>query len=128
MANGKKYAPEDLSNLSNIIGRGSTLVGDIQSEGNIRVEGRITGNIKSKSKIAVGESAYVEGNLKTQNAEIAGEIRGKVEISELLIIKHSAVINGEIKTNKIVIESGAVFNGKCKMDDSEGKIVNVAAK
>ena len=50
-----------------------------------------------------------------QNAEVAGEVKGTVEISDLLLLKPSAVIHGDIITNKLIVESGATFNGGCKM-------------
>lgn len=106
---------EELSNSSNIIGKGALLTGDIETYGNIRIEGKIVGNVKTKSKAACGHSCHIEGNLIAQNAEIAGHVTGKVEVSELLILKPSAVINGDIITNKLVVESGATFNGGCKM-------------
>ncbi len=106
---------EELSNSSNIIGKGTTLEGNLESFGNIRVEGRIIGSVKSKSKIALGQSSYVEGDILAQNAEISGEVNGKVEVSELLILKATAVINGDIIANKFIVESGAVFNGSCRM-------------
>lgn len=106
---------EELSNSSNIIGKGTTLEGDIESFGNIRIEGRIKGSIKSKSKIACGHSSYVDGSILAQNAEVAGEVTGKIEVTELLILKPSAVVHGDIITNKFIVESGAVFNGSCKM-------------
>ena len=112
----QKIPEEELSTSNNIIGKGTTLVGNIESFGNIRIEGRIIGGVKTKSKIVLGQSSYVEGNILTQNAEISGEVKGKIEISELLILKPSAVVIGDIKTNKIIVESGAVFNGSCKMD------------
>ncbi|SMD35440.1 protein CcmA, bactofilin family [Reichenbachiella faecimaris] len=106
---------EELSNSSNIIGKGTLLNGDIETYGNIRVEGKIVGNMKTKSKAACGHSSHIEGNLVAQNAEIAGQVTGKVEVSELLILKPSAIINGDIITNKLIVESGATFNGGCKM-------------
>jgi cytoskeletal protein CcmA (bactofilin family) len=106
---------EELSNSSNIIGKGTVLSGDIETYGNIRIEGKIVGNMKTKSKAACGHSSYIEGNILAQNAEIAGQVTGKVEVSELLILKPSAIINGDIITNKLVVESGATFNGGCKM-------------
>lgn len=110
-----KMSEEELSNSSNIIGKGTTLEGNIESFGNIRIEGRIIGSVKSKSKIALGQSSYVEGDILALNAEIAGEVNGKVEISELLILKPSSVINGDIITNKFIVESGTTFNGSCRM-------------
>lgn len=106
---------QELSNSSNIIGKGTVLTGDIETYGNIRIEGKIIGNMKTKSKAACGHSSHIEGNIMAQNAEIAGNVMGKVEVSELLILKPSAVINGDIITNKLIVESGATFNGSCKM-------------
>lgn len=106
---------EELSNSSNIIGKGTVLKGNIETYGNIRIEGKVIGNIKTKSKAACGPSSYLEGNILAQNAEIAGKVTGTVEISELLILKPSALIRGDIITNKLVVESGANFNGNCKM-------------
>ena len=52
------------------------------------------------------------GNITAQNANIEGEVKGKIEISELLVLKAAAIINGDIVTGKLVVEPGAVFNGK----------------
>ncbi|MBV6639307.1 MAG: polymer-forming cytoskeletal protein [Cyclobacteriaceae bacterium] len=114
----KKQDPkvmEELSNSSNIIGKGTTLEGNIETFGNIRVEGKVIGNIKTKSKVALGHSSYVEGSVLAQNAEIAGHITGSVEITEVLVLKASSVVEGDIISNKLIVESGATFNGKCKM-------------
>ncbi|QSE98345.1 bactofilin family protein [Fulvivirga lutea] len=106
---------EEISNSSNIIGKGTVLEGDIETFGNIRIEGKIIGNVKTKSKIALGQSSHVEGNILAQNAEVAGEVKGKIEVTDILILKPTAVIHGDIITNKIIVESGATFNGGCKM-------------
>jgi cytoskeletal protein CcmA (bactofilin family) len=106
---------EQLSNASTIIGKGTVLEGNIETLGNLRIEGKAIGNVKSKSKIALGDSSLVEGNIIAQNAEIAGEVKGTLEVSDLLILKSGSVIHGDIITNRIIIESGASFNGQCKM-------------
>jgi cytoskeletal protein CcmA (bactofilin family) len=105
----------EVSNERNHIGKGTTLEGNIETFGNIRIEGKVIGNIKSKSKVALGQTSMVEGNLLAQNAEIEGEVKGFVEVSEILVLKPSAVIHGDITTNKLIVESGASFNGNCKM-------------
>ena len=106
---------EQLSNSSTIVGKGSVMEGNIETFGNIRIEGKVIGNIKSKSKVAIGDSASIDGTILAQNAEIAGEVKGLVEVSDLLILKSSAIIHGDIVTNKLVVEPGASFNGLCKM-------------
>jgi cytoskeletal protein CcmA (bactofilin family) len=111
----QKKAAEEISNSSNVIGKGTTLEGNIDTFGNIRIEGKVTGSIKSKSKIALGHSSYVEGNIYAQNADIEGEVKGRLEISELLVLKATAKIHGDIYTAKLVVEPGAIFDGTCKM-------------
>lgn len=106
---------EEISNSSNTIGKGTYLEGNIETYGNIRIEGKVKGNIKSKSKVALGNSSNVQGNVIAQNADIEGEVRGKIEITELLVLKSTAVIHGDIVTGKLVVEPGAAFNGGCKM-------------
>ncbi len=111
----QKRVAEEISNSSNVIGKGTVLEGNIETYGNIRIEGKVIGNVKSKSKIALGANSHIEGNIISQNADIEGEVKGKLEISELLVLKATAVIMGDISTGKLVVEPGAVFNGSCKM-------------
>ena len=114
----EKKAAEEISNSSNVIGKGTTIEGNIETFGNIRIEGRIIGHIKSKAKIALGNSSHVDGNITAQNADVEGGVKGKIEISEVLVLKATAVVHGDISTGKLVVEPGAVFNGSCKMGAS----------
>jgi cytoskeletal protein CcmA (bactofilin family) len=113
---------EAASNSSSIIGKGTSVEGDLNTVGNIRIEGDVKGNVTCQAKIALGQSSYVEGTVLAQNAEIAGEIQGSIEVAELLILRPSAVIHGDIVTNKLVVESGATFNGSCRMGVSVSEI------
>ncbi len=106
----------DNSNGSNnIIGEGSVLKGNLNSSGNVRLEGKVIGDLSSSSKVACGETSVVDGNVIAENAEIAGKVTGKVTVSELLILKSTASIHGDITTSNLIIESGANFNGACSM-------------
>jgi len=111
----EKKVADEISNSSNIIGKGTVMDGSLETYGNIRVEGKVVGNVKTKSKVALGQSSRVEGNILAQNAEVAGEVHGTVEVTDLLLLKPTAVVHGDIITNKLIVESGAAFNGSCKM-------------
>ena len=106
---------EELSNSSTIIGNGTNLKGDVEAAGNLRVEGKLKGTVKAKSKLALGESALVEGDIFAKNAEIDGRVMGKVEVTELLVLGPKSIIEGDIVTNNLIVKDGAVFNGGCKM-------------
>ncbi|MFK7952601.1 MAG: polymer-forming cytoskeletal protein [Ekhidna sp.] len=115
MLNKNNKEVEEMSNSSNIIGKGTIMNGSVETFGNIRVEGKVVGDIKTKSKAAFGHSSQVDGSVLAQNAEVAGHITGTIEVTELLVLKATAVIDGDIITNKLLVETGAAFNGKCKM-------------
>ena len=114
--NTKKEMKEAVSNASNIIGKGTTLEGNLDTAGNLRVEGKVIGGIHAKAKIVLSDTAVVEGNMMAQNAEIGGEVQGTIRIAGLLVLKPTARVNGDIITDKLVFEEGAKFNGKCNMD------------
>jgi len=111
----QKRAADEISVSSNTIGKGTYLEGNIETHGNIRIEGKVTGDVKSKSKVALGPQSLIQGNIIALNADIEGEVKGTLEIAEILVLKATAVINGDIITGKMVVEPGAVFNGTCKM-------------
>ncbi len=116
---------KDIMSTNNIIGMETHLTGDIETFGNIRVEGMVTGNIKTKSKIALGQFAFVEGNIYAQNAELSGRLKGKIHVYDTLVLKPSSVVEGQIKTNNLVIDHGATFSGTCNMagKGKEAKLV-----
>ncbi len=120
--NKENTASAEIMNSNNIIGKGSTFKGNIETYGNIRIEGKVTGDIISKSKVVVGPSAVIEGKLQAQVAEIEGQVKGTVEVSDNLILKPTCNINGDIIANKLVVEAGAKFDGQCKMGQPKLKV------
>ncbi|WP_338764263.1 polymer-forming cytoskeletal protein [Bernardetia sp. ABR2-2B] len=103
---------------NNIIGKGTKIIGDLITQGNIRIDGEINGNITSKSKVALGSGSNLKGNLASSNAEIEGEVTGNIFIAELLILKANAVINGDVSALRMITEPGAKINGQCKVGEA----------
>jgi len=99
----------------NLIGAGTHIDGDITTNGDIRIDGTLTGSINVKGKLVVGNSGSIEGEIICQNADISGVIKGKIGVAELLSLKSSAKLTCDIITNKIAVEPGAVFSGSCSM-------------
>lgn len=108
--------PEQDHTSINLVGTGTTIKGEVFSNGDIRVDGTIIGSVESKGKVVVGTTGVVEGDIICQNADLSGKIKAKVQVSELLTLKASAKLFGDILTNKLAIEPGAVFTGTCAMD------------
>lgn len=103
------------SSSVNILGNGTTLTGELKSNGDFRIDGILKGNIEVKGKLVVGASGSVEGEVICQNADISGEIKGKISVSETLTLKSTARLFGEITTSKLAIEPDAQFTGTCSM-------------
>jgi cytoskeletal protein CcmA (bactofilin family) len=105
----------------NIIAFGTIIKGDIESDGDFRIEGVLTGTVKAKGKIVIGETGRIEGEIYCQNADISGKIKGKMEVAELTVLKATSNFEGDITTNKLSIEPGALFSGTCHMTSSSEK-------
>lgn len=99
----------------NIIAQGTKIKGDIESNGDFRIEGNLVGTIKVKGKVVIGESGSVEGQIYCQSADISGKAKVKMEVTELTSLRASCNYTGEIITKKISIEPGAIFSGTCQM-------------
>lgn len=99
----------------NLIAAGTTIKGDIKSEGDIRVDGTLVGSIYSKGKVVIGATGKAEGEIQCQNADVSGTLKVKITVAELLSLKSTAKLVGEIITNKLAIEPGANFSGSCSM-------------
>lgn len=101
--------------LQNKIASGTTIIGDIESEGDFRIDGVIKGNFSLTGKVVIGKSGVIEGTLKASNADIEGKVSGKIYVSDILSLRASSVIDGEVETGKLSVEPGASFNATCKM-------------
>lgn len=99
----------------NRVGQSTTVRGDIQSDGNFRIDGKVEGTITTTGKVVIGSTGYVQGDIICGNADIEGSVKGRLKVKELLALKASAKIGGDISTNKLSIEPGAVFTGSCQM-------------
>jgi len=102
--------------IINILGTGTVVKGEIQVNGDFRIDGTLTGNIQCKGKVVVGPTGKIEGEINCQNADFSGDVKATVKVTELLTLKETARFNGEITTGKLAIEPGAKFSGTCKME------------
>jgi len=109
----------------NIVGVGTEITGDLTTKGDIRVDGKIVGEVKSKAKVVVGATGTITGNIFSNSAEISGEVNGNIDTIEILFLKASAKVNGNIASNQLVIENGANFTGYCQTGLSQTKSISL---
>lgn len=101
----------------NLVATGTKITGDLLSDGDIRIDGELMGNLDSKGRLVIGALGRVEGEIRCKSCEIAGTQKGKLFITELLSLKASSAVSGDMVTGKLSIEPGAYFIGTCTMGD-----------
>ena len=99
----------------NSIMEGTSIEGEIRSDSNIRVDGRVKGTINARGRVIVGQTGVIEGEVICQSSDIEGTVIGKINCQDLLSLKATAKLQGDINTKKLAIEPGAVFTGNCSM-------------
>ena len=113
------------ANSATLISAGTSLQGDLKSESDLRIDGTIHGNVSSSSKIIVGPTGYVEGNIQGAQADVSGKVKGNILVKELAQLRAKGEVNGNITAVSLQIEAGAAFNGQSIMTTSAGVTKNV---
>ena len=103
------------SQARNLIGNGTTIKGDIDSNGDIRIDGHLIGSLKSNGKVVIGQTGVMEGDLNCKQAEISGVVKGNLNTDELTALKSTSKVEVDLNTKQLLIEVGAQFTGKCVM-------------
>jgi cytoskeletal protein CcmA (bactofilin family) len=108
-------ADKNTSNILSLIGPGTLIEGKITTEGSVRIDGRLVGDLISKSNVTIGGTGSVEGNVTGSSISLAGKINGTVLASDKLTLEAKSFLRGDIRAQKLVVDEGAVFNGNCSM-------------
>lgn len=116
---------ETESNYDIIIGPSSLIKGDIESEGSIRVDGKIFGNIKSLGNVIISENANVKGDIYSVNAEIYGKCEGNVQVKGKINIHQNSSLIGDIVAKSFNTKEGSLFKGNCIVDPAEELVITI---
>jgi len=121
---GGEKAP--VSTSASLIGAGTTMKGDISSNGDLRIDGTLVGNIHCSAKVVIGANGNVQGDINGQTADIMGKVSGTIKVKDLLQLKGGSVVNGNIEASKLQIEPTASFNGECHMTQAAATAASAA--
>ncbi|MGC9337636.1 MAG: bactofilin family protein [Candidatus Cloacimonadia bacterium] len=114
--------PKDsLEKLNTVICKDVKVIGEIHSNGSVRIDGEVDGSIEANGLLTIGPTANVKAEIHAKEAVIAGNVDGKLVIDENLELEKTANVLGDIITKVLTVTTGARFNGKCQMDNSPEK-------
>ena len=105
----KPKAMNEIGGQPNRREKNTKIKGDIISEADFRIDGKLDGNVKTSGKVVIGKDGYIHGKVECVNADIEGSFNGELLVSDLLSLKSSAVIEGTVSVSKLAVEPGATF-------------------
>jgi cytoskeletal protein CcmA (bactofilin family) len=109
----------DTGSEMNLVGIGTVFEGKLRTPGSIRIEGRVIGEVIATQNLVIGTAGEVEGTVTAKNVTIGGKLKGNVIAYEKLVFEGKAVVKGDIRASKLVIDEGALFDGKCVMAEAK---------
>lgn len=118
-------------NQLNMIGEGTVFEGTLKADSDVRISGRVVGKLDIQGKVIVAQEGAIEGEVKALSLDVGGKILGEIDVAERVVLKSSANVEGNIRTARLVVEEGAVFDGKCTMGKKTveaGKIIPAKLK
>lgn len=110
-----KEIPVNPTAIYSVLAAGTKIVGSIDTESDLRLDGSLEGDIVCGGKLVMGLQSTLKGSIQCVNAEIMGKVVANVDTREVLILRSQAVITGDVTASTLMIEPGAVLNGSCKM-------------
>lgn len=111
----------EADDVVSIVGPGMTITGDCETEGTLRVEGKVEGTIRSGKAVVIGEEGEVVGDVHTQDAVVAGRVEGSIVAESRIELQESARIKGDIRCRRVKLEEGGFVDGRIEMGSSESE-------
>ena len=100
-----------------IVSSSMRIEGELKSQGNIKIDGIVSGKVHTSQDLTVGPNAQIDADLIAANCVIAGVVKGNVTIKGSLMILETGKIIGNISCTSLGIHEGAYFSGNCRMND-----------
>ena len=96
----------------------STIVGEVYTKADFRLDGILRGVIRTEGKLVIGKTGRVEGKVFCKTTDVFGYVEGEIHAEDILSMKAGCHVKGNIYADKLVVELGCDFNGRCCMDGS----------
>lgn len=98
-----------------IIGQGVTVEGDLKSDHDIWINGKVVGSVKAGGTVTIAADGDVKANVQAQTVILAGKLKGKITAQDAVNIHETAKLDGDIETKSLMVANGARLNGKVAM-------------
>jgi cytoskeletal protein CcmA (bactofilin family) len=103
-----------------------TIRGELDTDGTVRVDGRVEGPAHRAGTLIVGAGGFVVGNVEARDVVVAGQIQGNIHASGRIEIESGASVLGEIRANLMVLREGATIHGQVSIGTTPPAAVTAA--
>jgi cytoskeletal protein CcmA (bactofilin family) len=97
-----------------------TLTGDIESDGTVRIDGRLEGSVRRAAVVILGTGATIKGNITAREVLVGGTVEGNIDAADRIELQPSAVVTGDIEAGAILIREGGVVRGRVNVHRQDG--------
>ena len=108
-------AAREVTDVVSVIAPGMKVLGDMECDGTVRVEGKVEGAIRASKSVVVGKNGRVTGDIETQDVVIAGRVVGTVSGASRVELQETCHIEGDIRSRRIKLEEGGQVEGRFHM-------------
>jgi cytoskeletal protein CcmA (bactofilin family) len=108
-------------NNETIIAQGVKVEGDFHSQGDVVIDGEVTGSVETAQALTIGEKARIHADVTATSVVVAGEVKGNLHAAERLELLATSVVEGDVETANLSVASGAMVNGKITMGATKTK-------
>jgi len=112
----------ETQNAETVVGTSVKLKGNLKSDGDININGSVSGDVRTKASVKVGETANVLANIKAKNVQVSGTVQGNIEAKDTLQILETGKVYGDILAGVLTVSPGAIFSGKCAMNETRREV------
>jgi len=107
--------------LTAFIDQGSEFEGKLSFKDTVRIDGHFRGEISSENTLIVGESGEIEASIRSRTVVVSGTVHGNIHAARQLVLHKTAVVDGDVEASSLVVEDGAVLNGRISMRAGEAR-------
>ncbi|HUC20481.1 MAG TPA: polymer-forming cytoskeletal protein [Candidatus Polarisedimenticolaceae bacterium] len=115
----KKREVFNVAGIDTAIGSSVKLKGNLETEGDVALDGSLLGNVKSGGQVVVGINGHVKGNIQAISVISAGQVEGHIVAIDSVSLMESGQVRGDITSGRLEVAMGAIFIGTSKMKPAE---------